>query len=108
MQIEPQYIFFALFTAFIGYFIYRMIKHGGFKGAMFGAGIKHTLGEVSGSGPKMMSTLVRVHELDGASSEKKVGVEFVAKSVGSYQMMPISLSANEARDLAKMLNDAAS
>lgn len=107
MTISFEYIFFLFFAGIIGYFIFRMLKHGGFKGAMFGAGIKRTLGEVKGSGPKMMTTLLRVHELDGATLGKRVGVEFVAKSIGSYQMMPITLSASEAKELANLLNDAA-
>jgi hypothetical protein len=103
MEFKFEYIFFVVFACVIGSFIFKIIKHGGFKAAMFGAGIKNTIGEVSGNGPKIMNLSLRVHELDG-SPEKAVGLELVAKSVGSYQMTPITLSISEAKKLIDLLN----
>jgi hypothetical protein len=82
-----------------------MLKHGGFKAAMFGAGIKNTVGEVSGSGPKIMNLSLKVHELD-KSPKRAVGLELVSKSIGSYQMTPITLSVSEARKLSELINNA--
>jgi hypothetical protein len=79
-----------------------MVKHGGFKGAMFGANIEKTLGEVSGNGPRLVSLSLKVHELDG-SPDKALGLEVTTTSVGSYQMTPVSLSLAEAKKLRDLL-----
>lgn len=105
MEFKFEYLFFGVFAVIAGSFIIKMIKHGGFKAAMFGAGIKNTVGEVSGNGPKLMNLSLKVHELDG-SPDKAVGLEFVAKSFGGYQMTPITLSASEAKKLTDLINNA--
>jgi len=102
------FFFFVVFALVIGSFIYKIFKHGGFKAAMFGAPIERTVGEVHGSGVKFMNIAVKVHTLGGDSTEKAIGLEFVAKSIASYQMMPVTLSASEARKLATLLQTATS
>lgn len=100
------YLFFAVFAAVVGSFILKIFKHGGLKAAMFGAPLERTVGEVAGGGVKFMSIAVRVHTLGGNDAEKAIGLEFVAKSFASYQMMPVTLSAAEARKLAMLLQSA--
>ena len=97
--------FFAVFALIVGSFLYKMHKHGGFKAAMFGAPIERTVGEVAGGGVKLMNVGIKVHKLSGGR-DKTVGVELVAKSVASYQMMPVTLSAAEARRLITLLENA--
>jgi len=101
----PNLIFLGALGATAAYFAFRFIKFGGFKAAMFGARIERTVGEAEGSDGSIMKTLVRVHVLDG-SPEKAVGLEFVAKSFASYQMVPIALSESEARGLIRYLQSA--
>jgi hypothetical protein len=72
---------------------------------MFGAAVRRTVGEVEGASQSMMKTALKVHALD-ASPDKAVGLEFVAKSVASYQMMPFAMSAAEARKLIAHLQAA--
>lgn len=103
MEFNFEYIFYAIFALVIGSFIFSMFKHGGFRAAMFGAGIKNKVGEVNGTGQKMMNVALRVHELD-SSPEKAIGLELVAKSLGSYQMTPITLSKSEAEKLIKLIS----
>lgn len=103
VELKLEYLFFAVFALVIGSFVFKILKHGGFKAAMFGAGIKSTAGEVSGSGQKLMRLTLRVHELD-ASPDRAIGIELVAKSIASYQMMPITLSASEAKKLTELIN----
>lgn len=103
MEFKFEYLFFAVFAIVAGSFIYKILRHGGIKAAMFGAGIRNTVGEVSGSGPKPMKLALKVHELDDDSNEKAVGLEIVAKSIGSYQMTPIALSVSEARKLSELI-----
>jgi hypothetical protein len=100
------FLFVAFFVFMVGSFLVKMYKNGGFKGAMFGAPIVNTVGEVSGTGSKIMGITVRVHVLGGDSPDRSVGLEFVAKSVASYQMMPVSLSAIEAKKLIGLLESA--
>lgn len=97
-----SFVFFVVFAAAAGSFIYKMIKHGGWRAAMFGAPIERTVGEVEGGGIKLMKVGLKVHKL-GGGREKAVGVELVAKSLGSYQMMPLTLSSMEAKKLIALL-----
>lgn len=101
-MIPATLVFLAVFGAVAAYFAFRFFKFGGFKPGMFGARIERTVGEAEGSGGNIMNTLVRVHVLDGGP-EKAVGLEFVAKSFASYQMVPITLSESEAGDLLRYL-----
>ncbi len=101
-----QYLFFAIFAVVALSFLYRIVKHGGFKGAMFGADIVRTVGEVECAGQSMMGTVVKVHVLGGGASERAVGLEIVSKSFASYQMFPVTLSAPEARKLSTLLQTA--
>ena len=101
-----QPLFFIVFFGIAGYFIYRIIRHGGLKAAMFGARIDRTVGEVSGERQGPTGVALQVHILRRNAAEKLVGVEFVAKSFASYQMMPVTLSVAQAQQLASLLTDA--
>jgi hypothetical protein len=89
-----------------GAFLFKILKHGGFKGALFGARIEHSVGEVSGSGGKHMRSVIKVHMLQGDSADRTVGIECVIKSFASYQMVPLTLSVSEARQLISLLESA--
>ena len=106
MDFEPEALFFVVFAAIVGYFAYRIIRHGGFKAAMFGARIEQTVGEVPGENQGPMRIALKVHALRRDDSEKLIGIELVAKSFASYQMMPITLSVNQAQQLASLLQNA--
>ena len=104
MEFILETIIYIIIALIIGSFIFKIIKHGGFKAAMFDAKIKRTVGEVSGTGSKLVKITLKVHELEGNSPEKAVGLELFAKTVGSFQMMPITLSNSTAKELAILLN----
>lgn len=101
----PAILFFGTIALLVGAFFYKIVQHGGFKAAMFGARIDRTVGEVAGGGVKLMNVGLRIHKL-GGGPEKAVGVELVAKSLSSYQMMPMTLSVVEARRLIGLLEAA--
>ena len=101
-----EVLFFAIFAAVVGFFAYRMIRHGGAKAAMFGARIDRTVGEVGGERQGPVGVALKVHVLRREAAERLVGVEVVAKSFASYQMMPITLTASQAQQLASLLNEA--
>jgi hypothetical protein len=98
-------LFFAVVAMVVGSLIFRFVKFGGFKAAMFGAPIERTIGEVLGSSGRMTKITVRVHIL-GGRPERAVGLELVARTIASYQMVPVALSEDEARDLLRLLQSA--
>ncbi|MCI0363217.1 MAG: hypothetical protein L0219_05000 [Phycisphaerales bacterium] len=98
-------LFFAMLALFVGSLIYGALRHGGFKGAMFGAKIERTVGQVACNGVKFGSMSLKVHKLSG-SPERVIGIEMVAKTFASYDMMPMTLLASEAKKLATLLEAA--
>lgn len=108
MNFEGPFVilFFAMFALVVGSFIYKSVRHGGLKGAMLGARIERTLGHVDCGGVKFGSMSLKVHALSGGLQGKAIGIELVAKTFASYEMMPITLSASEAKKLATLLQAA--
>lgn len=94
--------FWLIFVGIGVYFVFNVVRRGSLKGAIFNATIAQTVGEVEGSGPSMMRTRVKVHILE-KDAQKLVGLEFVATSVASYDMMPLTLSVTEAKKLVAVL-----
>ncbi|MCZ4307020.1 hypothetical protein O4G98_19980 [Zoogloeaceae bacterium G21618-S1] len=101
---NPFWIFVALVIAT---FVWKMVRHGGFRAAMFGSSIERTVGEVNGEPSSLHSFTVKIHKLSGASEGKAVGLELVSKSIASYQILPVTLSAQTARELSELLRTAA-
>ena len=108
MDFSPETLFFLFFAVIAGFIGYRIIRHGGFRAAMFGARIEHTVGEVSGERQGSMGIALKVHALRRDNSELLVGIELVAKGFASYRMMPVTLTVNQAQQLAILLQNAAS
>jgi len=81
MDFAPETLFFVIFAAIVGYFAYQVIRHGGFKAAMFGARIEHTVGEVIGEKKGPMNVALKVHALRRNESERLIGIELVAKKL---------------------------
>lgn len=59
----PDYFFWIAFAAFAAYALYRFIKHGGFRGMLYGSAIARTVGEVELEPRKGMTTTFRMHVL---------------------------------------------
>ena len=79
-----------------------------FKSQLFDGDIDRTIGEVSGTGKGLVKTLIKVHAIKKKDdpSEKYIGIELVAKSLLSYQMMPITLPRSEADSFIQMVKNA--
>ena len=107
MENEFGVLFLVLFGATVLYFAYKIVRHGGWRGAVFGANVDRTVGEINVENRGPVSTVLRVHLLRRTSTERLVGIELAMKSFASYQMMPITLSFAEAQRLASLLQDAA-
>ncbi len=103
----PTLIFFAIFAIIVGSFAYKALKYGGFTAAMLGGRIEQTVGEVRGMG-RGATVKLRVHSITDDDGDRAVGIELVATTVGSYQMLPITLSERGARDLIGLVQEALS
>jgi hypothetical protein len=87
--------------------IYRIVRNGGFRGALFGAPVRATVAEMELHPRGTVRTRLKIHELAGPANGIKVGLEIIHSTVGSWQTIPVPLSAGEARRLAEMLAQAA-
>ena len=100
-------IFAIVFVGILAYMIYGVIRYKGFRGAMFRSELRNTIGEVEGTNSGLVKSKVRVHVLDSKNTlDKNIGLEFIATSFASYQMMPISLSRSQAVNLISYLQQA--
>jgi hypothetical protein len=102
-------LFLGVFATVIGTLIFRVLKHGGFKAAFFGAPLGRTVGEMvlrhrpGGIG----SATLRIHALQNTDpSGPKVGVEIVDRTFASWHMRALSLTADEALTLMRSLEKA--
>jgi len=102
-----EVVFFTLFFCVAAYFGYAVIRHRGFKGAMFGATVLSSVGEVSGAKRFFISQKIKVHILGGESpTDRSVGLEFTSSGPGSWSMTPLRLSTSETRRLISLLEEA--
>ena len=97
-------VFFVIFGSFVAYFLYSMFRHGGFRGAMFGARIYSSVGEVSTGKRGLGSQKLKVHvlEIDDAN-EPRIGIELTSASPLSWSTVPITLSDAGVRELISLL-----
>jgi hypothetical protein len=101
----PEQIFWFVFAAVAIYFVFNIFRRGGLRGALFNAQISETLGEVEATGPKLITQHLKVHVLE-RGDERLVGIEVKSTSVASYQMLPVVLKPDQARELAALLQKA--
>lgn len=88
-------------------FVYRAIRNRGLKGAIFGAPIKRTVGELDlgKSGP--ISTTLKFHSLESqAPGAPTVVIELVTRSAINYHTWPIRLTTGQAAALKELLSQA--
>ena len=102
----PDVLFWLIFAGVIGFFLFNIVRRGGFKPALFNARISDTLGEVEASAPKLTSQNVKVHTLD-RDGQTLVGIEVTSKGIGSWEMLPLVLSQEQASELSQLLQQAA-
>ena len=90
--------------------IYKGIKYGGLKGAVFGVRLREKIGELELTQRGLTRTKLRVHVLEptGPGDGPHVGIEVIQSTLASREMRPVSLTRSEARRLAEQLSQAAS
>jgi hypothetical protein len=88
--------------------IYKRIKIGSWKGAVFGAPLRQKMGELELKSGGFTKTKLRVHVLSPRepTDGPHVGIEVVRSSLGSWEMSPVSLTRAEARMLVDELSRA--
>jgi hypothetical protein len=107
-RVKFEYIFFAVFGLVVLNLLYRVVKNRGFRGAMFGAAVARTVGEVDLGRRGMVRTRLKVHSLEAREDgSPEVGIEFVATTIGSFSMTPLSLTRDQAHALSTLLSQAA-
>ena len=104
---EFEYVFFLIFGVVIANLVFKMVKHRGMRGALFGARVMRTVGEVDLGHRGMVRTKLKVHCFEPSDpGSPSVGVELVAASFGGFGMTPIPLTREQARALAAFLTQA--
>lgn len=93
---------FVLITAWVAFVF--LTKRG--RGIMFGGTIVKSWDGISGK-RKIVTSRVKVHAVDAAPKIRFVGLEISNSTFGSYQMVPITLPASEALELARLIEEAA-
>jgi hypothetical protein len=106
-----DFLWFTLIAgAILAFWLFNIVRHRGIRGAMFGAELGGTVGELTLSPNILAKSTVKVHRLNPNDSGKgpHVGVEFRFSSVlGAWEMRPVPLTRSQARDLAQLLAKAA-
>ncbi len=98
-------IFFVLFGLVVLWVAFVFLTKRG-RGIMFGGTIVKSWDGVSGK-RKIVTSRVKVHAVDVSPSVRLVGLEISNATFGSYQMVPVSLPAAEALELARLIEQAA-
>ena len=100
--------FVAIVALVVGPLLYRWFRYKSFSGAMLGAPIERTLGEITLKSSGMSSSLLRVHALGpGNGQQRSVGLQLISKAPLAASTMPINLSITQAQELAQLLESAA-
>jgi hypothetical protein len=103
-----EYLPFVVFGAVLIFFVFQLVKHRGFRGAMFGARIAKTIGELDLGRWRTIRMRVAVHCLEMRDvNAPAVGIELKLSTIGSFGMTPIPLTREAAISLAAMLTHAA-
>ncbi len=104
---KVEYFVFVVFGLVAAHLLYKVVRNRGFRGAMFGAPVGRTVGEIALRSRGLVQCRLKVHTLIASSNAPQIGLEIAHSTVGSWHMTPVSLTADEARQLADALGRAA-
>lgn len=100
----PEAIFLILFFGILVWVVFVFFTKYG-KGVVFGGKIIKTYNGVKGK-RRIVTSRVKVHAVEAAPTVRFVGLEISNSTFGGFQMIPITLPASEAKELARLLNEA--
>lgn len=97
-------LFFGIFFAVTAWVLFIFFTKRG-KEVMFGGKIIKTFDEIKSRG-KMIKGRMKVHVIDDGVT-RIVGIQVYLSSFGNHELVPIALTASDARQLAQILIEAA-
>lgn len=97
----------AAFLAVVAWLGFGTLRHGSFSGLMFGARSAGPVGELEGRAKGHRRVTVAVHRLEDGGSQRAVGIHMTGKAFASVQRVAGSVSRDDARRLAELLESAA-
>lgn len=86
---------------------FRLVRHGGPGGAMFGRRSNGSIGQVDGRGRGRNRVTVAVHALARPTEAQALGLLFTGRATASVSRLGASLSRDDARAVADALDAAA-
>lgn len=99
-----DYLVFLVFAGVVA-FVFHQLATKGLKGLLFGGKIDKTYGEVTLEKRGMLAGKIKVHKVVSKRGDR-VGIELVNRTALSYQLVPATLSKDEARRLIQLLTQA--
>ena len=103
MQIPiPVTLFFVVFATMVVYFLYRFVKYGGLRGALYGSAVARTVGEVELERSSGATTTLRVHVLE----DGRIILEVSSRATLAATMHGYPMSADNTGQLIALLQQA--
>jgi hypothetical protein len=100
-------IFFAIFFALAGRFVFGRSKFGSWTGSLLKGSIERSVGEIELSSSAIGTQTLKIYAMTPSDrSEHFVGLVIVSKAFMSASMQPYKLSKAQARELAAFLTQA--
>jgi len=96
-----------VFFAVSAIFVFHYFNKGSVKAVFFGAPIKSTVGKTSCADKMGFATDLNVYILDSSDPTRAVAIEYQTRVATSIRSTPATFSKNQARELAKLLLEAA-
>ncbi len=100
----PTSLFLVCFAAFVGYFLFRVFKYGGLRGALFGSAIARTVGELELGRVSGATHTLRVHVLENG----KIVLELKSRTMLSASLHGYPMTTDNAGQLVALLQQARS
>ena len=105
MGFNFESIFIVIFAIAAGYFLVSIVKNKGLKGAILGGKVKTTLGEIELESKGLIKTKIKIHSIE-KNGKSNISLEIVHRSILSYQMVPVTMTKDEARQLIELMQRA--
>ena len=102
MELEDV-LFYAIPLGIAAFFLFRFLKYGGFRGALYGSRVVRTVGELELGRKAGATATLRVHVLENGD----IVLEQSARALLGASINGIPLSRDHARTVAELLKRAA-
>jgi hypothetical protein len=86
-------------------FLVRWVLRGGLQTKLFGSRVERVIGAMELDRRGILNSRLRVHKL--TSPDRPIAIELTFTTFASWQRIPVVLTRDQARALARLLTDAA-